>query len=95
MIDAEWESNLYQEVQHIEVELEAVLKTKPVLIEDIVNLQVGSTIVMDDFVDDDIIVKCSGSNMYSGKIGKVGDKIAVSITDILNKKLNKLEGKDL
>ncbi|KKB96552.1 Flagellar motor switch protein FliM [Candidatus Arcanobacter lacustris] len=92
--DAEWEGNLQNEIFKLDIDLEAVLKTKVVLMQDVVNLKVGSTIIMDDFVDDDIILNCCGNNMFAGKIGKVGEKIAVSITDVLNKKLIHSEDKE-
>jgi flagellar motor switch protein FliM len=92
--DAEWEGNLQNEIFKLDIDLEATLKAKIVLMQDVVNLKVGSTIIMDDFVDDDIILNCCGHNMFAGKVGRVGDKIAVSITDILNKKLIESQDKE-
>lgn len=89
--DAEWEDNLRNEVFKLDIDLEAVLKTKFVSMQDVINLKVGSTIIMDDFADDDVFLNCCGHNMFAGKIGRLGDKIAVSITEKLNKKLIDLE----
>ncbi len=91
--DSQWEHMLQQEVANVEVVLEATLKPKQALMSDIIKLKVGSTIVMDDILDDDIILHCCENNMFSGKVGKIGDKIGVEITKILNNKILTEENK--
>jgi flagellar motor switch protein FliM len=90
--DSDWENHLQFEVYNTPVEIEAVLKNKPALIQDIMRLKVGSTIIMDDAPDDDVIIHCAGNKMLSGKLGRVGNKIAVSINNTLNKKLKESQG---
>jgi flagellar motor switch protein FliM len=85
--DSDWEAHLQNEIFNTPVELEAVLKNKVASMHDIMKLKVGSTIIMENTPDDDVILHCAGVKMLSGKIGRVDNKIAVSINNTLNKKL--------
>ena len=55
---------------------------------DIIDLKVGSTIIMENSPEDDVLLHCAGIEMFSGKMGRVGNKIAVSMNKKLNKKLS-------
>ena len=89
--DSEWENLLTNEVLGTSVQIEAVLKNKSAFLEDIMKLKVGSTIIMENSPEDDILLHCSGLKMFSGKLGRVGNKIAVAINEKLNKKLDEEE----
>jgi flagellar motor switch protein FliM len=85
--DSDWENHLEYEVYNTPITVEAVLQNKPALMQDIMRLKVGSTIIMEDAPDDDVILICEGNKMLSGKLGRVGNKIAVSVNNTLNKKM--------
>jgi len=83
--DAAWEESLEYEVQSTAVELEATLDPKTAMMIDIMQLKVGSTILMENSPDDDIIIHSSGVRVFSGKMGRVGENIAVCISNVINK----------
>ncbi len=84
--DTLWQSHLSKEVVSTTIEVEAVLEDKLLSLGEIANLKVGSTILMDVSPHEEITIKCRGIKMMSGKIGCVGDKVAIKVTDIINKK---------
>ncbi|MFN7038188.1 MAG: flagellar motor switch protein FliM [Alphaproteobacteria bacterium] len=86
--DSEWESHLQTEIVNTSIEMEAILTHKKTIMGEVMSLKVGSTILMDVSPEDDIILYSSGIKMFSGKLGKLGNKIAVSINDNLNLKSN-------
>ena len=83
--DTVWEEHLNHEMANTLVELEVVLDPKPALMQDIMRLKVGSTIIMENFPDDDIIVHSQGIKLLSGKLGRQGDNMAVCISKVINK----------
>lgn len=85
--DTVWESHLGREIYMTEVVIDAILGKKTTVFKDILDLKVGSTIVLDTKPDDDIILSCKNVDILSGKIGKVEDSVAVSIENILNKRM--------
>ena len=85
--DTVWESHLGKEIYMTEVEIDAILGRKTTPFRDILNLKVGSTIMLDTKPDDDIVLSCRNVDVLSGKIGKVDDTVAISIEKILNKRM--------
>jgi flagellar motor switch protein FliM len=88
--DSVWEGHLGNEVRSTSVKLSAVLGQKRVMMRDIVNLRVGSTIVLDKEPDEEITLLCGGVPMMSGKLGKMGDHKALKVTDIINKRMKEM-----
>jgi len=70
--------------------MNAVLGQKRVMMKDIINLKVGSTIVLDKEPDEDIVLLCGGVPMMSGKLGKMAENKAVRVTDIINKRMKEM-----
>lgn len=79
--DASWESFFASEIKTTNVKLSAKLKHKVINLRNLAELKVGSTLVMENFPDDDIDVDCNGISVFKGKIGSYGDKLAISITN--------------
>lgn len=79
--DSSWESFLTDELKTTKVKLSAKLKNKTVTLRELASLQVGSTLIMENFPDDDIDVSCNGVSIFKGKIGSYGDNVAISVTD--------------
>jgi flagellar motor switch protein FliM len=42
--------------------------------------------MMNNTPEDDIIMTCVGTNMFTGRLGRMGNKIAVSINGAINRK---------
>ncbi len=88
--DAPWESHLSSEVMNTYVEIAAILDNKVVTLEDIANLEVGSTIIMNNKPSDDIKVSCGGIEMMVGKMGAIDKNIAISVTSTNKKNIEEL-----
>ncbi len=85
--DSMWELHLSKEVSNTDVVVEAILGKKKTMMKNIMNLKVGSTIVMDKSPDEDVLLNCQGVNVLKGKIGKVGDDLSIAISQVINKKM--------
>lgn len=79
--DTIWEAHLGKELQNTHITIEAILGKKNAVMADIVNLKVGSTIVFDTTPEDDIVLNCGNVPMVRGKLGKLGDNVAVKINE--------------
>ncbi|MBL0318546.1 MAG: flagellar motor switch protein FliM [Alphaproteobacteria bacterium] len=90
--DTVWEAHVEREIGHSKMQLEAVLHSKMVNLSDVANIKVGSTLVLDHAVDDDIAIRCKGVNVFYGKLGRMDDHVAVQIDKIIDKKLRESIG---
>lgn len=79
--DSVWERHLGKEVEQTYVDIEAVLDERPLSLGEVVNLKVGSTIMLDTRPEDMIRVRSGGVPISRGKLGKVGNKMAISLVD--------------
>lgn len=79
--DSIWERHLGREVQQTYVEVEAVLDELRMPLGRVLDLQVGSTIMLNIHPQDVIKVRSGGVPLTTAKLGKVGDKMAVSLLD--------------
>ncbi len=79
--DSVWERHLGREVGQADIELEAILDERKISLGEVVDLKIGSTILLDVSPDDPVRIKCGGVPITTAQVGKVGDKIAVAIND--------------
>ena len=85
--DVLWEKHFSKEVRQTEVELQAVLDEKKLLLGEVLQFQVGNTLLLDRTPEDEVMIKCNGVTVTTGKVGKMGDNIAVSISEPIRRKL--------
>lgn len=85
--DTAWEGHLAKEIYMTEVNIESLLGRKQAKFRDVLQLKVGSTIILDSGPTDDVVLRCRGVDMMSGKLGRVDDSIAISIEKVLNRKM--------
>jgi len=85
--DSTWENHLGNEVRSTDVSINAILGSKRLFMNDIVKMKVGTTIMLDQEPDADVNILCGGIPMMQGKLGKMGDKKAIKITKITNKRM--------
>ena len=78
--DAVWEEHLGTEVKKTDVPLQVILDEKKMPIGEVVNFKVGSTIMLDTKPNAEVTVKCGDVGVTTGKLGRVGNKIAVSVS---------------
>ncbi len=79
--DTAWERHMGREITSSKILVQALLDEKDVSIRDLVNLKVGSTILLNKEPNDDVVLKCGDVHLANAKLGRVGDKIAVSLLD--------------
>lgn len=78
-------NEIFEFIQDVEVDIFAKLGETKVSINDLLNLEVGDVILLDQKVSDDITVSIGDAKIYKGKPGVIGVKKAVEITDIIGK----------
>lgn len=77
--DTQWERHLGREVQQTDVDIEAVMDEMQVPLGDVINFEVGSTILLDVKPNADVKLRCGSVYLGSARLGRMGDKIAVSL----------------
>ncbi len=84
--DSVWEKHLGDEVRLANIPVRAVLDEKTVPIRDVIDFKVGSTLLLDCTPNSEVALRCGDVTLTKGKLGRVGDKIAVSLTQAVRKK---------
>ncbi len=84
--DSIWETHLASELWMTDVDLEAVIDQQMMRLSEVFDLKVGSRIMFSAKPDSLISLRCGGVDMYSGKMGRKGNQIAVKIEDRIEKK---------
>ncbi|HVI49893.1 MAG TPA: flagellar motor switch protein FliM [Candidatus Sulfotelmatobacter sp.] len=83
--DSIWETHLAEELWMTEVEMEAVLDEQVMSLRDILNLRVGSKIMLNSMPDSVVELRCGDVPMFGGKMGRKGNHIAIRIEDKVKK----------
>lgn len=81
-IDREWEKMLSEAIFDVKLPIEAVISNKISTIKEIAKLKIGDTFVMDHAKDKDIIVRSGPIPLFTGKIGKVDNKVAINLKNL-------------
>ena len=84
--DTVWEKHLGKELRNTSIELEAVLKEKTLTLKDVMGFQIGSTVLLDCAPDDIVTMRCGGIPITGGVMGRVGENLAISITDPIKRR---------
>ncbi len=83
--DTIWETHLAEELWVTDVDLEAVIDTQIMKLRDVFNLRVGSKIMLAATPTSKIQLACGGVPMYTGRMGRKSNRIAVRIEDRIDK----------
>jgi flagellar motor switch protein FliM len=86
--DSIWETHLAEELWITEVDLEAVVDTQIMRLSEVFNLKVGSRIMLSTTPDSEIYLNCGDIQMYTGRMGRKGDRIAIQIINRISKATN-------
>jgi len=81
--DTIWETHLAEELWVTNVELEAVLDQLTMRLGDVFNLQVGSQLMLGATPKTRVNLRCGEVMLYTGKMGRKGEKMAIKIEDRL------------
>ena len=77
--DSIWESHLSEEMWLTQVDLEAVLETQDLTLNRVLNLEVGSQLMLQAKPGSQILLRCGDQPMFSGRMGRKGNKIAIRL----------------
>ena len=83
--DSIWETHLAEELWMTEVDLEAVIDTQIMKLADVFDLKVGSQIMLSTSTEDAIELHCGEVPMYTGRMGRKGQNIAIRIEDRIDR----------
>ncbi len=83
--DSIWETHLAEELWMTEVDLEAVIDTQIMKLANVFELKVGSRVMFDTSPEDPIQLQCGEVPLYTGRMGRKGQHIAIRIEDRYDK----------
>jgi flagellar motor switch protein FliM len=78
--DPIWEGHLATEIGQAEIAVEAVLYEAELPLRQLMALEVGDTLTLDLKADAFVIVRCGDVALTEGRMGRVGDRVAVRVT---------------
>src|SRR6202041_2755590 len=77
--DSIWESHLATELWSTKVDIDAILDEQVMPLHQIMNLQVGQTVMLGATPDSRIELRCRGVPLLTGRMGRVGSSVAVRV----------------
>ena len=83
--DQVWEGHLATEIGQATVAVEAVLYESEMPLKQLMSLDVGDTLTLDLKADALVTVRCGDVALTEGRMGRVGDKVAVRVVKPLRK----------
>jgi len=83
--DPIWEAHLATEIGQAEIDIEAVLYEAELPLRRLMALDVGDTLMLDLKSDACVTVRCGDVALTEGRMGRVGDRVAVRVTRPLRK----------
>ena len=78
-------NEIFEYVKNVNMDIQAKLGTININISDLLKLQEGDVVLLNQQIKDDIIVSVGGADTYKAKSGIVGVKKGVQITDIISR----------
>jgi flagellar motor switch protein FliM len=79
--DSIWETHLGEEIWVTDVDMVAVLDEQLMRLSQVMDLKLGSQIMFNAKPDTPVDLRCGDVSLYSGKMGRKGDRMAVRIAD--------------
>jgi flagellar motor switch protein FliM len=83
--DPTWEGHLATEIGQAAIAVSAVLYEAPLPLRQIMKLDIGDTLMLDLKSDAPVIVRCGDVMLTEGRMGRVGDRVAVRVGKPLRK----------
>ena len=77
--DPNWEGHLATELGQAEIAVDAVLYEARLPLKQIMKLDVGDTLMLELKSDAPVIVRCGDVTLTEGRMGRVGDRVAVRV----------------
>ncbi|TWB97101.1 flagellar motor switch protein FliM [Bradyrhizobium macuxiense] len=83
--DPIWEGHFATEVAQAEISVDAVLYEADIPLKQLMKLKVGDTLPLDIRSDALVSVRCGNVTLTEGRMGRVGDRVAIRVTKNLRK----------
>src|ERR1700742_2506091 len=83
--DPIWEGHLATEIGQAEIAVDAVLYEAKLPLKNVMNLQVGDTLMLELKSDAMVTVRCGDVTLSEGRMGRVGDRVAIRVAKQLRK----------
>jgi flagellar motor switch protein FliM len=83
--DPIWEGHLATEIGQAEIAVDAVLYEAKLPLKQMMDLDVGDTLMLDLKPDAMVTVRCGNITLSEGRMGRVGDRVAVRVAKPLRK----------
>jgi flagellar motor switch protein FliM len=83
--DPIWEGHLATEIGQAEIDVDAVLYEAKLPLKRVMNLEVGDTLMLELKPDAMVSVRCGDITLSEGRMGRVGDRVAVRVAKPLRK----------
>jgi flagellar motor switch protein FliM len=83
--DPTWEGHLATEIGQAEVAVDAVLYEAQLPLRQIMKLDVGDTLMLELKSDTPVVLRCGDVTLTEGRMGRVGDRVAVRVAKPLRK----------
>ncbi len=91
--DSIWEGHLATELWRTNVDIEAVLDELPMTLNQVMNFEVGQTLLLNATPNSPIEMRCGGVALLTGRMGRVGHQVAVRVeSNVQQKNLLQIEG---
>jgi flagellar motor switch protein FliM len=83
--DPIWEGHFATEVAQAEIAVDAVLYESDIPLKQLMTLKVGDTLPLEMRADALVSVRCGSVTLTEGRMGRVGDRVAIRVTKPLRK----------
>ena len=83
--DATWEGHLATEIGQAQIAVDAVLYEAQLPLRQIMKLDVGDTLMLELKSDAAVIVRCGSVTLTEGRMGRIGDRVAVRVGKTLRR----------
>ena len=83
--DPIWEGHLASEISQAQIAVDAVLYEADIPLKQLMQLKVGDTLPLEVRADALVAVRCGSVTLTEGRMGRVGDRVAIRVTKQLRK----------
>jgi len=83
--DPIWEGHLATEIAQAEISVDAVLYEAKLPLKQMMGMEVGDTLMLDIKPEALVSIRCGGVSLSEGRMGRVGDHVAVRVVNPLRK----------
>src|SRR5216683_1567086 len=83
--DPVWEGHFATEISQAQISVDAVLYEADIPLKQLMKLKVGDTLPLDMRADALVSVRCGSVTLTEGRMGRVGDRVAIRVTKPLRK----------